>query len=94
MQEAVNNAVKHADARNINVKLSGEGNQYEFAISDNGHGFAVDKATVNGLGLRIMRYRAGVIGCNLEIESSPGKGTVVRCRRTLTSSTSDSSMVK
>lgn len=83
VQEAVNNAVKHANARNINVKMSGEGSQYELVISDNGQGFVVDKAIVNGLGLRIMRYRAGVIGCDFEIDSSPGKGTVVHCQSLL-----------
>ena len=94
VQEAVNNAVKHADARNINVKLSGKGSQYEIAISDDGQGFELHKAIGTGLGLRIMRYRSSIIGCNLAIESSLGKGTVIHCRCIPSSFTSDSNIVK
>ena len=76
-QEAVNNAVKHAQARDITITL--EADHCGLAVSDNGIGFQVDEAMARGYGLRIMRYRAGTIGCSLEIESTPGKGTVVQC---------------
>jgi two-component system sensor histidine kinase DegS len=76
-QEAVNNAVKHAQARDITITL-GPGH-CDLTIRDNGNGFLVEEAMAQGFGLRIMRYRAGICGCNLEIESTPGKGTIVRC---------------
>jgi PAS domain S-box-containing protein len=79
IQESVNNAVKHADAENIRIKLR---NAYDFVlkVSDDGKGFDVsDKAYSSNHGLRIMRYRAGIIGCELKIESTPGKGTCVKC---------------
>jgi len=85
-QEAVNNAVKHAHASKISVYLDGVADMCELTVSDNGCGFDADKFMTDGLGIRIMRYRAGIIGCNLEINSTAGKGTVVRCRRTAISS--------
>lgn len=81
IQEALNNAVKHANARNIHIKLENT-DHFEIAVSDDGKGFEVtDKIFNKSLGLRIMRYRAGIIGCILDIESSPDKGTVVHCKR-------------
>jgi two-component system CheB/CheR fusion protein len=76
-QEALNNAVKHAKATDITIML-GPGH-CDLAISDNGNGFQVGEAIASGFGLRIMRYRAGTIGCSLGIDSTPGKGAVVRC---------------
>ena len=78
-QEAVNNAVKYAQAREITIKLKNK-ECCELTISDDGSGFELDKVIGNGFGLRIMRYRAGIIGCPLAIESTPGKGTIVRCK--------------
>ena len=79
-QELVHNAVKHAQARNITISLSKANNSVELSISDDGKGFRPDNGTREGFGLRIMRYRAAMIGCDLMIDSAPGKGTVVRCR--------------
>jgi len=86
-QEAVNNAVKHGRPSKINIILDGREEQCELTVNDNGCGFQLDETSNEGLGIRIMRYRAGIIGCNLEIVSSPGKGTTVRCKHTPTSST-------
>jgi len=79
-QEAVNNAAKHAHASAINIVLSSKAGKCELSVSDNGRGFDVNKAIDQGMGLRIMRYRAGIIGCTLDVESSPEKGTTVLCR--------------
>jgi len=86
-QEAVNNAVKHANATKITIYLGSTDGTFELSISDNGCGFEPDQSTSDSLGIRIMRYRAGIIGCNLAVISTVGKGTVVRCRRAATSST-------
>ncbi len=81
IQEALNNTIKHADAQNIHIRLENV-DHFEMSISDDGKGFEVsDEIFSKNLGLRIMRYRAGIIGCQLDIESSPGNGTVVCCRR-------------
>ena len=81
VQEAVNNAVKHADASNIHIKLINS-DHFELTVSDDGKGFDIaDKKFSKHLGLRIMHYRAGIIGCKLHIESIPGRGTTVYCKR-------------
>lgn len=82
VQECINNTLKHAEAKNIRIQIKNT-NHFTLTISDDGKGFdANDKIFNDGLGLRIMRYRAGIIGCTLHIESSPGKGTVITCNRT------------
>jgi PAS domain S-box-containing protein len=79
-QEAVNNAVRHAQARHITIRLERVNRRLELSISDDGKGFRPDNGTHEGFGLRIMRYRAAMIDCDLRVDSVPGKGTVVRCR--------------
>ncbi len=79
-QEAVHNSVKHAHARTITMHLVELEDLAELMIEDDGIGFDPEGETGDGLGLRIMRYRAGIIDCNLTIESAPDKGTCIRCR--------------
>lgn len=81
IQEAVNNALKHANAKRIDIHLGSIHSSCRFYISDNGCGFNVEKQS-NGMGTRIMVYRAGIIGCELDIESTPGTGTTVSCNQT------------
>jgi two-component system, chemotaxis family, CheB/CheR fusion protein len=77
-QEAITNAVKHAKASQIGVSLRREGGDLRLVVEDNGVGFR-PKPRSKGLGLHIMRYRAGVLGGTLEIDSEPGKGTRISC---------------
>jgi signal transduction histidine kinase len=49
-------------------------------IKDNGHGFARQSTGTDGMGLRIMEYRADMIGAMLRIDSTIGKGTTVACK--------------
>ena len=48
-------------------------------MRDTGKGIAAKKKTGSGLGLDIMRYRAGLIGATLWIDSQPRRGTTVNC---------------
>ena len=76
MQEAVNNAVKYADAKEIEVNVSYQKNQTKIEIKDNGNGF--DLETVDfGNGLTNMRKRIDEIGGNLIINSETNKGTTI-----------------
>ncbi len=76
MQEAVNNAVKYADAKEIEVNVSYQKNQTKIEIKDNGNGF--DMETVDfGNGLTNMRKRIDEIGGNLIINSETNKGTTI-----------------
>ena len=76
LQEALTNVHKHADARNVLVRLGGNGDEIWVEVTDDGRGF--DPETIPGVGLGSMRERARALGGNLEIESEPAKGTRVR----------------
>lgn len=80
-QEALNNAIKHAGASSIVVRLSSNNGSVSLEISDNGKGMEGKKALdQGGMGLASMRERAGRLGGSLEILSSPGEGTRVIVR--------------
>jgi len=77
-QEAVTNAVKHAQARSITIQVGRQGGMLRLRIADDGIGIA--KADPgNGIGLQIMRYRAHSIGGILIVEPGSQGGTVVTC---------------
>jgi len=76
-QEACTNALKHSEARNVEVRLQSADHTYTLEIQDDGTG--ISQEDPEGLGLRIMRNRAGVIGATLTIELVEPQGTVVRC---------------
>lgn len=79
-QEALTNVVRHSSASHAEVSLEGEGEVLRITVTDNGKGFNVSNLSESEcLGLAGMRERAGLAGGSLEIESSPGKGTQVRC---------------
>ena len=77
-QEAMNNSAKHGKARHILVTLKSNGDRIELSVSDDGTGFSPE-SRVDGLGLRIMNYRARRIGGSLEVTASPQGGTRVTC---------------
>ena len=77
-QEAVHNAVEHGAAREVQINLSFNHETMVLTIRDNGKGFD-SNANGNGMGLRIMRYRAQCIGGSCNVQSS-SEGTVVMCR--------------
>jgi PAS domain S-box-containing protein len=78
-QEAVSNAVRHARPRHIRVTLLTEPNGLRLRIWDDGIGIRGPVEQSDGLGLRIMQYRAGQIGGVLQVGRSQGGGTVVSC---------------
>ncbi|HEX8720673.1 MAG TPA: two-component regulator propeller domain-containing protein [Pyrinomonadaceae bacterium] len=79
-QEAVNNAVRHAHARNISVELSYDASTVRLDVRDDGRGFdpavAADGAAGH-FGIVGMRERAAELGGSVEIESEPGAGSRV-----------------
>jgi len=80
VQEAVTNAVKHANPSRIHISLSVDGGLLRLTVQDDGIGIA-EKADQNGgLGLRIMQYRAHMIGGSLEVRPAEGGGTLITCR--------------
>jgi signal transduction histidine kinase len=78
-QEAVSNAIKHAGSRNISLSLESNAREVCLRIQDDGRGMVSPGNTERGLGLHMMRYRARIIGAELQINSAPGEGTAVVC---------------
>jgi signal transduction histidine kinase len=78
-QEAISNAAKHSGARSIELKLLTDVDRVVVTIEDDGYGMPKWAETRGGMGLKIMRYRASIIGAALDIGPREGGGTVVRC---------------
>jgi signal transduction histidine kinase/PAS domain-containing protein len=79
-QEAVRNAARHSGASEIRVKLAIDDEQLVVTVEDDGHGLPQSASANGGMGLKIMRYRASIVGASLEIGAREGGGgTVVRC---------------
>lgn len=80
-REVLANILKHADARTVQISLSGAGDHTLLRISDDGRGFDQAAAAPEGhLGLRMMRDTLLEAGGALDISSRPGGGTVVVAR--------------
>lgn len=78
-QEAVNNAVRHGEAERIRIILAGGSDQVRLRVHDNGSGFDQSDTENGGMGLRIMKYRARIIGGSFDVSSTIGTGTTVTC---------------
>jgi signal transduction histidine kinase len=78
-QEALHNIVRHARAQYAAVRLTGHDLAVQLEVTDNGRGFQLEKDH-GGLGLLSMKERAGQVGGELHIDSSPGQGTRITVR--------------
>jgi PAS domain S-box-containing protein len=81
-QEAVSNALRHGRPRRVRIVLAAEATTLSVSVQDDGIGVAVGGAAAGqgkGLGIRLMRYRAGIIGGSLTVEAADGGGTCVTC---------------
>lgn len=79
-QEALQNALKHAQASHVSVKLHANDGRLVLEIEDDGIGFDVTAEEIRSrrLGLTSMEERAQRLGARLELTSAPGAGTTVR----------------
>jgi len=78
-QEAVTNAVRHAQARQIGITLEPTEEGVRLRVADDGVGLPATGEAAQGSGLRIMKYRAAAIGATLGVERLPEGGTAVVC---------------
>jgi signal transduction histidine kinase len=78
-QEAIQNAARHSGASRISVSLKQADSNIRLVIEDNGKGITPRERAGYGLGLRIMAYRAGMIGGELKIETSAAGGARIIC---------------
>jgi signal transduction histidine kinase len=79
-QEALENALRHADAERLRLRLTAPDGRLELTVSDDGVGFDPTAPAVRSrkLGLTSMEERAQALGGTLTIDSQPGRGTTVR----------------
>lgn len=82
-REAVNNAARHAQAGRVTIRLSGNDTRWTLRVEDDGKGLPAAQTEEGthpaggGMGIRIMRHRASLIGASFSITSAPGRGTSV-----------------
>jgi two-component system, NarL family, sensor histidine kinase UhpB len=78
-QEAVTNAVRHAKAKNVEIRLTKSGRRMLLSIRNDGTPFPAVLNANAGLGLRIMGYRAHLLGATLEVKPGEREGALVTC---------------
>jgi signal transduction histidine kinase len=78
-QEAITNAVKHGNTKNIMISLIVEHGRLRLTVENDGLDFPAEASQKDGMGLRIMRYRAEVINSSLDVRKRASGGTIVTC---------------
>ena len=76
-REAVNNAARHAQAGRVAVRLTGDESGWKLRVEDDGKGIPEIRPSGEGMGIRIMRHRAGLIGARFTMGPASGRGTRV-----------------
>jgi signal transduction histidine kinase len=78
-QEAVRNAVRHGQARSIRLHLHGARAKVRLTVTDDGVGMSIDPMDAAGMGLKIMRYRARILGGEVSFERNEPNGVRIVC---------------
>jgi PAS domain S-box-containing protein len=78
-QEAITNAARHSRASHIRLGLQDMDRDIILTVEDDGMGMPANHSEKKGLGLRLMLYRARMIGASLIIQSRDGSSTLIRC---------------
>jgi PAS domain S-box-containing protein len=76
-QEAVSNAAKHGKATSVIIAVTRVRDHFNLCVQDNGSGFQLPVVGSAGMGFRIMRYRARMIGTTLDLKSRANQGTQI-----------------
>ncbi len=76
-QEAVANAIRHGNARSIQIKLSRTSSKIRLTITDDGQGFDPERVAADRVGLLGMRERITLVNGTLDVDSQPGRGTTI-----------------
>jgi PAS domain S-box-containing protein len=77
-QEAFTNAIRHGRVTQVTIELATADETLSLTVLDNGRGFDERNAS-NGMGMKLMRYRAQMLGGDVAIANNPGGGVIVRC---------------
>ena len=83
-QESLTNSIKHGEASDVQIVLTESLDKIVLEVSDNGIGFDPERSSAeslegDGLGLRIMKYRASILGGELLVKRNERNGTTIRC---------------
>jgi signal transduction histidine kinase len=84
-QEAATNSAKHAAPEQIAIRLATNGPELTLSILDDGVGFPDKLPYPQGLGLRLMRHGAALIGASFDVRRNGGKGTIATCKLSIPS---------
>jgi signal transduction histidine kinase len=84
-QEAATNSAKHAAPEQIAIRLAMNGPELTLSIVDDGVGFPDKLPHPQGLGLRLMRHGAALIGASFDIRRNGGRGTIATCKLSIPS---------
>jgi signal transduction histidine kinase len=79
-QEAVMNAVKHAEAQHVHIHLMETKTDVTLAVTDDGVGLPSELPHRPGLGLRLMSHGAALVGADFQIKRNSQGGTTVICK--------------
>lgn len=78
IQEAVNNVVKHAGASRLNIQLVKDEEGITATVEDNGRGFDMgERRHFEGVGLKNIASRVSLLNGTMEVDSAPGRGTLL-----------------
>lgn len=78
-QEALSNAIRHGESKEVVISLTSEAHLLTLAIRDDGVGLTPVPVESTGMGLHIMRYRSRMIGASISIANHAEGGAIVRC---------------
>ena len=78
-QEAFTNAIRHGRVTQVTIELATAEGTLTLSVQDNGRGFDERNASNNGMGMKLMRYRAQMLGGDVAIANNKGGGVIVRC---------------
>ncbi|MEO8016404.1 MAG: PAS domain-containing protein [Pseudomonadota bacterium] len=78
-QEAFTNAIRHGRVTQVTIDLATAEGVLTLSVQDNGRGFDERNASNNGMGMKLMRYRAQMLGGDVTIANNKGGGVIVRC---------------
>jgi len=77
VQEALQNSMRHASPKRINIEIKNTVNYFELTIQDDGKGFDINSAKKESLGLRNMEHRVQLLGGTISWQSATDKGTLI-----------------
>jgi signal transduction histidine kinase len=83
VKEALNNAVKHAQAAEVWLRVNADGNALRIEVEDNGCGMAEPSTDRKGHGMENLQNRTAQIGGQLDVQSRPGQGTKITIKLNL-----------